>query len=204
MNIKSNGICIEEKIITNLSKKTNLFVYFQFIYELCELILEFDIKVSPRSICYKVLKKANHNLDFYEIGKTNPKLEAKCICILMILKNLDLNNKKYIVNYSFYSEISFREYILLMKLKEKGENLTFDENAYPSTECISFIDGDMHIIPQYSSKEKEALLKEWKWIIDSNTKFLVALKNNILNLEKTVIDSDKLNQLNLLILENMA
>lgn len=119
MNIKSNGVCIEKKIIRSLSKQTNLFAYFQFIYELCELIFEFNVKISHRSLCYKVLKKANYNLAFYEVGKTNPKLESKCMCILKILRDLQINSNKYLPNYSFYSEISLREYVLLTKLKEK-------------------------------------------------------------------------------------
>lgn len=114
----SNNLC--DYINLFLKKNMDLYSYFEFIYDLCELLLEFNIKVNRNSFCYKVLKKANYNISFYDIAKTNPKLEAKCICILTILKNIGINHQKYTPIYSFYSEISFREYFLLTHLKRKG------------------------------------------------------------------------------------
>lgn len=62
----------------------------------------------------------------------------------------------------------------------------------------------MAVIPKYSLNEGYRVLKEWNWLIDNDVKFLIALKNNFLELEKISIDVHRLNQLNLLILENIT
>lgn len=62
----------------------------------------------------------------------------------------------------------------------------------------------MAVIPKYSLNEGYRVLKEWNWLIDNDVKFLIALKNNFLELEKINIDVHRLNQLNLLILENIT
>lgn len=181
----------------------DLYSYFEFIYDLCELLLEFNIKVNRNSFCYKVLKKANYNISFYDIAKTNPKLEAKCICILTILKNIGINHQKYTPIYSFYSEISFREYFLLTHLKKKGYDLQFNQEAYAINNFLTFFDDKKYVnIPILSATEKAIIIKNWNGSINSDCRLLIALKNNLICTKEIRIDLKKINNVNLLLLDN--
>lgn len=173
------------------------------IYDICELILEFDLEVKYDSFCYKVLEKANSNINFINIAKTNPKLEGKCTCILTLFKETGINAIQYNPIYEHYSELSIREYVLFVKLKERGYDLKFNEHAYSLNNLFAFLDDKRKIIiPKLSSIEKESILKQWNKIIDTDSKFLIALKNNLLWAEDINIDLSKLNSINLLILDN--
>lgn len=194
---------LKDCIVSFLEKDIDIYLYFEFIYDLCELILEFNIEVKYNSFCYKVLKKANSNISFYDIAKTNPKLEVKCICILTIFKKIGVYRNEYVPTYKFYSEISVREYFLLINLKKLGYDLPFCKGAYEINDFLAFVDNSEIVIPTFSARRKQNIIKHWDCLINSDSRFLIALKNDLLHTKELSIDINKLNNVNLLLLDNI-